>query len=258
MAIRTETAFHINNTVNIIRKLVPEINVQKSRSTRSLLPFIGQLSKSMFGLATEVGIYILAKYINALTRRTEDLSEILSQHGTHFSSYIKATNKRMDNLMAGIHQNEMAINYIQSQVESVASNLHEIFIRMNTRLITHLEHANRSNHEIEEMKSGLLDLVKGKLSSLLIQPEMIATTLHDIQKLLNQKYPVFHMIYKTVQDVCLSENFLYTRNNSNVYITVKFPLFYQQHPLTIYQIISVPIPINATSEQSSVIPDCFI
>ena len=123
MVIRTETALRINNTVNTIRKLVPETKVHKSRSARSLLPFIGHLSKSIFGLATENDIDVLAKHINALNRRTQGLSEILSQHGTHFSSYIKASNKRMDNLMAGIHQNEMAIDYIQSKVETVTNNL---------------------------------------------------------------------------------------------------------------------------------------
>ena len=87
MVIRTETALRINNTVNTIRKLVPETKVDKSRSARSLLPFIGHLSKSLFGLATEKDIDTLAKHINALTRRTEGLSEVLSQHGTHFSSY---------------------------------------------------------------------------------------------------------------------------------------------------------------------------
>ena len=251
MVIRTETALRINNTVNNIRKLIPETKIHKSRSARSLLPFIGTLSKSIFGLADEKDIEILAKHINALTRRTEGLSEILSQHGTHFSSYIKASNKRMDNLMAGIHENEMAIDYIQSKVETVASNLKEMFLRMNTRLITHLEHANRLNNEIEEMKLGLLDLVNGKLSPLLIQPEVIAATLHDIQRLLNQKYQGFHLISKTVQEIYTSAKFLYTRNNSNIYVTVKFPVSYQQHPLTVYRIISMPVPINETSEHGT-------
>ena len=251
MVIRTETALRINNTVNTIRKLVPETKVDKSRSARSLLPFIGHLSKSLFGLATEKDIDTLAKHINALTRRTEGLSEVLSQHGTHFSSYIKASNKRMDNLMAGIHQNEMAIDYIQTKVDSVASNLRDLFLRMNTRLITHLEHSNRLNNEIEEMKLGLLDLVKGKLSPLLIQPEVIASTLHGIQRLLNQKYPGFHLACKTVQEIYQSGKFLYTRNNSNIYVTIKFPLTYQQHPLTVYRIISVPVPINETSEHAT-------
>ena len=49
MVIRTETALRINNTVNTIRKLVPKTKVDKSRSAGSLLPFIGHLSKSLFG-----------------------------------------------------------------------------------------------------------------------------------------------------------------------------------------------------------------
>ena len=157
----------------------------------------------------------------------------------------------MDNLMARIHQNVMAIDYIQSKVETVTNNLRTLFSHMNTRLITHLEHSNRLNNEIEEMKFGLLDLVKGKLSPLLIQPKLIAATLHDIQRLLNQKYPGFHLACKTVQEIYKSVKFLYTRNNSNIYITIRFPLSYQQHPLTVYRIISVPVPINETSEHGT-------
>ena len=49
--LRTETALRLNNTIRTFRRLVPEAKIQKSRSARSLLPFIGQFSKKLFGTA---------------------------------------------------------------------------------------------------------------------------------------------------------------------------------------------------------------
>lgn len=60
----------INSTIETICDLIPERNLvmSKSRSRRSLLPFIGKLSKSIFGTATTEDVEMLAKHINALNK----------------------------------------------------------------------------------------------------------------------------------------------------------------------------------------------
>lgn len=86
--IRTETALRLNNTVKMIHRLIPTTSITKSRSERALLPFLGQFSKTIFGTATTDDVDILARHINALNKRTSELSKALDQHGAHFSSYI--------------------------------------------------------------------------------------------------------------------------------------------------------------------------
>ena len=103
--VRSETAARLNSTVETIKKLVPKLDVHKSRSRRSLLPFIGQFSKSLFGTATVDGVNILAKHMNAITKRTRQMASLLAQHEDDLSSFVTTANHRMDNLMKGIKEN---------------------------------------------------------------------------------------------------------------------------------------------------------
>ena len=250
-SLRTETALLLNNTIETVHRFISQATIQKSRSARSLLPFIGQFSKTLFGTATLDDINTLAKHINALTRKNNELGIALTQHGAHFSSFINSANKRMDNLMKGIQDNEMAIKYVQTQIQTVASNIQTTFTHMNDLLITQLEHSNHLNHELEEFKLGIIDLVKGKLSPLLLKPETLKSALHDVQKLLDKSYPGFGLAYRDIQDVYSAGNFLFARNNSNIYITIKLPLTYRPKPLVLHKLTAIPVPINETASHAT-------
>ena len=253
--LRADTALRLNNTINTVHRLVPKAQIQKSRRTRSFLPFIGQVSKTLFGTATEDDFNVLAKHINVLSKKTWKLELALSQHGSHFSSFIQTANKRMDNLIKGIEDNEMAIKYVQTQIQTVASNIQDTFTQMQNLLISQLEHSNHLNHELEEFKLGIIDLVKGKLSPLLVKPESLQATLHDIQKLLQKKYPGFGLAYENIQDIYSSGNFLFTRNHSNIYITIKLPLTFPPKPFQLYKLTAVPVPVNESSMHATTLLD---
>ena len=101
-AIRVETSIRLNDTIETVRTLIPESGRIKGRSARSLLPFIGQFSKSLFETATTNDVNVLARHIIELTRRTMKTANSLEQQGTHMSSFMSKANTRMDNLMKGI------------------------------------------------------------------------------------------------------------------------------------------------------------
>ena len=111
--IRAETSIRLNESIHI-----------KGGGKRSLLPFIGQFSRSLFGTATVDDVNILARHINVLTRKT---MKIASSHGSHMSSSKSKTNKRTDNLVNGIKNNEMAINYIHGQIQTSVRDLQSNF-----------------------------------------------------------------------------------------------------------------------------------
>ena len=98
-SIRIETGARLNNTLKLIHKLVPHADiVRKSRSRRSLLPFIGKFSRTLFGTATVDDVNVLAKHINALNKRNQNLEDALVQHSNHLSSFMtkaSTTNKEI-------------------------------------------------------------------------------------------------------------------------------------------------------------------
>ena len=259
--LRTETSSRLNKTLQTVNQLVPHAStLKRSRSKRSLLPFIGKLSKTLFGTATVEDFNVVAAHVNALTKRSRQIATALAQHAEHLSSFETKANDRMDNLMNGIKNNNVAIHYIQQQVESTAKSLQQMFEEMTSVLIQQIETSNHLNHELDQFQQAVKDLANGHLSPLLIPMQILHSTLNDIQSILSQKYPGFFVTTHSPSDLYTSSNFLFTRNNSNLYITVKIPISSERKPLQVYKVFSLPVPLNDSSKHATTIldlPDYF-
>lgn len=253
-AVRSEIFSRLNETAVTIQNLIPETQIHTSRSRRALLPFIGKLSRSIFGTASIEDVELLAKHMNKISKMTIGLSRALTQHEDHLSSYMNAANARMDNLMKGVKDNMLAMQYIKTKVFTGLHDLEYSFEHILGKLIDQIKTTTSLTHEIEEFKLGVTYLVNGKLSPLLIPYETMQSTINDISTLVHAKFSGFHL---SVTDAKFSYNtkFVYARNKTKLYVTVKFPISNFQKPLTRYKIISVPVPVNSTSEHATQILD---
>ena len=259
--VRAETSARLNNTIESIRELIPKAEAQKSRSRRSLLPFIGQFSKTLFGTATIEDVNVLAKHMNAMNQRSRKMASILAQHENDLSSFITKSNERMDNLMKGVQENNLAITYVQSQLQRSTRNLENMFQEMTSLLTQQVQTSNHINHALDELKLGVTNLVNGKLSPLLLPQSVLNSTFINIQNILNAKFPGFYLTKASPASIYSSSNFLYTRNESSLFITVKLPVSHFKDPLQVYNVISLPIPVNKTSTHAThllTVPDNLI
>ncbi|XP_060564413.1 uncharacterized protein LOC132723667 [Ruditapes philippinarum] len=245
--IRAETSFRMDDTIDAIKRLMPEYQGKMSRRRRSLLPFIGQLSKSLFGTATEEQVNMLARHINALTRKTMKILDTLEQHGDHLSSFMQTANARMDNLMDGIKTNKIEIGYVHNLLISSTKNLQYNFNKMMETLTLQLNQSSHLNHILDEYKNGIVSLAEGKLSPIIIPVRIMEKTMSYIQNLLNTKYQGFYITYKTVQQVYSQAKFVCGRHKNSIFISVKFPLTVQKEPIKLFKVISLPVPINSSS-----------
>lgn len=104
--IRQETELVLNHTVNTIRNRVPERRlvdeINSGRITRSILPFVGDMSKTLFGTATFEDVQLLARHINALNKLTRNVVKSVHLHENNLSSYIKTVDDRITNIVKGI------------------------------------------------------------------------------------------------------------------------------------------------------------
>ena len=254
-SIRAETAERFNTTNLAARSLIPETNIHKSRSKRSLLPFLGKISRGLFGTATVDDINVLAGHINKLNKMALSLSRALTQHEDHLSSVIKTANERMDNLMSGIKENNLAIKFIQNELHTTATNIEQSVDYMMGLLIDQVKTSTKLNHALDQFKDGIISLVNGKLSPLLIPEDIMQSTFQDINMLLQTKFNGFHLTLDSVNEIYAASKFLYARNNTKIYITIKLPISHFKVPLTAYEVISVPVPINSTSNHATQLLD---
>jgi hypothetical protein len=201
----------------------------------------------LFGTATEEQVNMLARHINALTRKTMKILDTLEQHGDHLSSFMQTANARMDNLMDGIKTNKIEIGYVHNLLISSTKNLQYNFNKMMETLTLQLNQSSHLNHILDEYKNGIVSLAEGKLSPIIIPVRIMEKTMSNIQNLLNTKYQGFYITYKTVQQVYSQAKFVCGRHKNSIFISVKFPLTVQKEPIKLFKVISLPVPINSSS-----------
>ncbi|XP_060591477.1 uncharacterized protein LOC132746373 [Ruditapes philippinarum] len=253
--IRAETSVRMDDTIDAIKRLIPETRRGMERRRRSLLPFIGQLSKSIFGTATSEDVNMLARHVNALTRKTYKILNSLEQHGNHLSSFMQTANKRMDNLLDGIKTNKIEINYIHNLLMTSTKNLQYSFSKMLETLASQINQSSHLNHLLDEYKNGIVSLAEGELSPIIIPSNIMQQTMSDIQNLLSTKYSGFHLTYKNVNQVYSQSKFVCGRFNNSIYISVKFPITVQKQPIKLYRVLALPVPVNSSSTHATQILD---
>lgn len=146
-------------------------------------------------------------------------------------------------------------NYVQSELNSKVKNLEHSFEYMLGIMVDQIKKASHLNHELDEFKSGILSLVQGKLSPLLIPADVLYMTLSEINNLLKSKYPGFHLSISSLNDVYSDCGYLFARNGSKIYVTLKIPVSHSRKPFSLYKVMSFPVPINVTSVDATQLLD---
>ena len=160
--------------------MIPETTENKGFSKRALIPFVGDLSKSIFVIATENDVRVLAGHINTLTRQQNKIARALARHGGDLSSYINQVDDRMDNLMEGINENEVLTKILAAKKRTK----HKLQDRVQKMTALYGEQIKKVtvcrtvSWEVVIVNSVIIDR---KISPLLIPPKEMERTLNFVQ-----------------------------------------------------------------------------
>ncbi|KAK3105717.1 hypothetical protein FSP39_004121 [Pinctada imbricata] len=258
----------VNQTVHEIHQLIPTSVLPKqdtffgrSRSRRGLFDFIGKISKSLFGTATSSDINTLKRHMQALNQNNVKIAKAMATQEKHLSSFISSVDERFQNVMNAVKQNHndaVALSKLMSSSFDALS--HEVMI-LETLTIEQINASAKLDLTLEHLKTGVHDLVKGKLSPFLLSSHAIRTSINQVQNIIDAKFSLFNIIHKDPTYYYSHADFLYTRLHSKLYITLKIPISPFKHPLSLYQIYSFPVPVNSTSTHATQLlntPDHFI
>lgn len=255
------TELRIRKTLEDINMLVPQSTIlSNKRHRKSLLPFIGSLAKGLFGTATVGDVELLARHINALTRTSNLLTSILKRQSGHLSSFMSIAEHRTNNLMLGIQINANHVNAFAKSFNVSLLSVQQSMLNFSTSLTSISHTGNSILHELNKLEFALQTLIEGRVSPVLIPKQVLSNALHEIKYILTSSYPNFHLTNMHVSHYYTTSNFMFMRNNSKLYITLRFPISSHAHPLHLYKVISLPVPINASLTHATKLldlPDYF-
>lgn len=250
--IRDEILTRTNDTIVYIKNIIPQTNnTQSERQTRSVLPFIGDLSTTLFGTATFHDVQVLAQHIQLLAKRVGKTNLALQRNGKHVSSFIQTTTNRLDNAFKAINDNHLMVTKLYSNLKKSISDLTSVTSFVTSVLTDQITISTDYFSSLEELRHSIIRLIENQLSPHLIPPHTLVNTLTDIEGMLKSTHHSFRIATTDYKYYYSQPNFLFARDSNNIYITIKIPLTHVDSPFDLYDVISLPVPVDNSTTHAT-------
>ena len=255
--IHKETGYNFQRTIRKVYDIIPEVDLSivDSRSKRSLLPSIGQLSKSLFGTATEKDVQMLAGHVSEIIRQTNNLENSFKYQSKGLESFITIADKRISNAAKEIISNHKVINEIAKDFKTL-EHLEMLGVELNGKLARQVQISG----DLIGRLYGLIindigDLVQGKLSPPLLPTSDLNHMLRNVQNQLNERFQNFKLLHKHPSYYYKHTKSIATRHKKSIFITIKVPVSAFQVSFKAYRTFSVPVPLNSTTAHGTQVLD---
>ena len=244
-----------------IREMIPQskLTLSDSRSKRALLPFIGQLSKSIFGTATIKDVQFLAYHVAHTMAKTKKLGNAFKVQAEKLNSFMSIVDSRISGAVAEIQNNHRVISEMGNAVWVMENGL-ALSTRLSGQMARQVQKATDLTSMLNALLNDIGDLIKGKISPTLIAPTLMSQILSDVQRHLRMKYPNFHVSHAHTSHYYKRPLFLAARQGDSIIISLKIPITAFRTSFNAYHALSVPVPINSSTAHATQIldmPDIF-
>ena len=169
-----------------IKMLIPDMNTtvrrQRSKGKRTaLLPFIGDLSHSLFGTATEKDLDILCRHMNNMISLEKKFIEAFHSKTESMHSYMTANAQQMNNILDTIHLNHDALVALHNDMEHSLNQIVKTFSSIIEILVNQTTALNFLSHQLDNFFHGIEKLQRGQLSPYLISPQVLQICLDEVR-----------------------------------------------------------------------------
>ena len=246
--LQRQTQIGLENTNKFIRRLVPETDfIQNNSGKRGLFNFISDIGQSWFGLGRDADVQTIARHVNQLTHDANRVNQVLTQYGNHFSSYVAGVNHKLKTLTNEILLNKHGLEILRTRLKDTQEAYQRTFGTMTGIAMEQLSHYSDVHFELDQLKFGIIDLVQGNLSPIIITPQILAKALRDLQLLLDSKYHGYYVMNDDPHYYYKFSQFMLARKGSTLYVSLKIPVTGYKYPFNVFSITIVEVPVNSSS-----------
>ena len=163
------------------------------------------------------------------------------RHEKHLASFMETVDNRFNNIVREIKSNHDALQYITMELqEAVVENT---YINVMALLTSQINQSSILNQSLEEIKLGVHDLVQGSISPFVIPHYMLQRAIIDIEHILSSKFGNVKLLSATPASIYKHSSFLYARDGTSLYVTIKFPVGTYTGNLVLYKVMVFPVPV---------------
>ena len=178
----------------------------------------------------------------------------MSPFSEDLSSFMTVSNEKISNLQLGIEDNHDAIMSIARGMREVSSSLQHN-LQCTVLIAKELYLAMNLQESLQEFLHGVHGLLHHKLSPYFLPYSDVKDTISSIQNCLAQAHSQLYIKPMSAKEIYSMSNFLWIFKKNSIFITLKFPLVSSVSDLKLYQVFSLPVPFNESSNHSTQLLD---
>ena len=224
------------------------------RSRRSLLPFIGDWSSSLFGTATVRQVKTLQAHIIQIANQTNKITHAFQTQTHQMTSFMSATTAELNQAVKEIKLNHRTINIALKAYKQALNETDSLHTRLQLLSIDNLNHYFTLRSKATELFHAISQLFLHKMTPQLISPTLLSNTLSQIQLELKSEHPTFK-IANFHPNYYYESAVQFSRHNDQIIVVLPIPVTQNMHIFNLYQVVTFPIPINSTSPDATELDD---
>ena len=168
---------------------------QSGRDKRSWFPFLGGTLKPIVGTSTYEDLKVVDEHVKTLAAIAKGEFNEMKTFSEYMSSYMETNNRRSDNLVAALkEQQTVAVHYSHDVEHTVESHIHTL-----SALIADVVKTSNTLSMLEVQYGNLLSsvetLVCGSIPTFLLPLNVLGNTLSSIQSIRDRDFRRCHHMH---------------------------------------------------------------
>ena len=237
---------HLAELIADRQKIIDHLLPMPDRQKRGLFDFIGKVSKSLFGTATDEDVDVIKDQIQTVLREQKEATDQVHFVKNSLQSYMLKQNQHSELLSTAIKLNHDSINAFAKAERAALDSTTETLIDWVNILHSFGNHytsvLNDILYDIDSTMAGIETLLRGYLPIQFVPPELLEKTLTNIAEEVST-YGKFSLVHHDVGFYYHLRDITFTRLGNSLYIKIRVPLTVLSNTFDIFQIHSVPIPL---------------
>ena len=215
---------------------------EEIESSKPILPIIGDVASTLFGVATQDQLRKVIDHVNKLTKRQFAESGAVSVGLKDLSSFANATTNSLNRAMNELKSINSDLAEIHELRESLGHQM-QYYAALTTKTIEIVTAtADMSNHYTKFIAS-LQELGMGFLPRYLIPKQVLSNTVDAVKAELIKANQKFYLSETNPEKYYQKCDFTYVRIKDHLLINILFPLTNYENPFYVYETTLYPTPV---------------
>jgi hypothetical protein len=252
---QNKVIFIIKTNLNLVKTLIPA-RISR-RPARGIFNFVGQVMKTLYGVATEDDVAQLQSNLDSYNKEAELTANEVKKTESTLGSFMNLTDQRISAAIQGISHNQQELQELYEEASTTNLKLDEIQVSVRVLLLLSRNMADtlltlqQLQLTTESWIQGIQQLLEGYLPVQIVGHQRVQDVFDHIREQLAASSGLATIAHPSVAYYYQARDILFSQDDDNLYITIKVPITAVAASIDVYSVMALSVPMNSSTHFNS-------